>query len=328
MALTWDDISSSTHDFIVPRSSDVVYKASPVMKRMQTSNAQKFEGGNKIVHDIGYQELTGGAFARGGTFDTSYIQTNTALQIVPKFYYCNITMFGTDDVFVRGPEAVLSLIAKKFANAGAKMAKLLATDMYLDGQGTGSSTLQLDGFNAWYDNGDTYTAVGGITRADLGVTNGTNNQGINGYVASLASGFTLKAVQKAFGACWFGEQHIDLIVSDQNSWDHFWNKLQPLQRMMEESSDVAKAGFQSFKFNGAQVVVDQYAPSGVMYGLNTRDENMLLFISTLKKYQFGFTGWKEAQNTDDRAGQYLFGGNFLIPNPRFGFILTGIPTLS
>src|ERR1043166_5016452 len=185
--LTWDDITSSTHDYIVPRSSDVVYKASPILTRLKTSNAQKFEGGNQIVHDIGYQELNGGAFNRGGTFDTSYVQTNTALKVVPKFYYVNITMFGTDDVIVRGPEAVLSLAAKKFANAAAKMAKLISTDAYLDGQGTNSATNQIDGFQAWIDNGNNYTAVGGITRSDL-VSNGTNNQGINGYVDSLIVG--------------------------------------------------------------------------------------------------------------------------------------------
>src|SRR4030042_4482820 len=42
---------------------------------------------------------------------------------------------------------------------------------------------------------------------------------INGYVASLATGFTLKAVNTAFGSCWFGAEHVDLISSDQNSWN-------------------------------------------------------------------------------------------------------------
>lgn len=226
------------------------------------------------------------------------------------------------------------------------------------------------------DNGNTYTTVGGLTRSDLGVANGTNSQGANGYVASLSTGFTLKAVQKAFGSAWFGNQHVDLIVSDQNSWDfqnwspdectycaksepvymrehpkatrtgdsnnrgdvimgnpqathsaepqrltrrastdedtvrpalrdaepgrndqaaaravvttkQFWNKLQPQQRYMNEKADVANAGFSAFNFNGAQVVVDQYGPSGQMFGLNTRNENLLFFTSTLKRYQFG-----------------------------------------
>lgn len=326
MALTWDDISSKTHDFIIPRLMDVVYKASPLFIRMRTSQAERFEGGKSIMHPIMYAELNGAAFGRGGTFDTAYVQTDTALQVNVKYYYVNATLYGTDNVLNRGPEAAMSYVGSKLNNAAGKMAKLLGTDMFLDGQGTSSSTLALDGLSAANDNGNTFTTYGGILRTDLGVTNGTNNQGINGYVASLAAGFTLKAVQTAYGSCWFGAEHVDLIVTTQVGWDQFWNKLQPIQRFNEESSDVAKAGFQSFRFNGSQVVVDQYCPSGEMHGLNTRNQNILFYISTLQKYQFGFTGWKEAQNTDDVAGQYLFAGNLLVPASRFNFRLTGIPT--
>lgn len=36
-------------------------------------------------------------------------------------------------------------MAAKLANAAGKMGKLIGTDLYLDGQGTNSSTLQIDG---------------------------------------------------------------------------------------------------------------------------------------------------------------------------------------
>ncbi len=242
--------------------------------------------------------------------------------------YVNATLYGTDDVLARGPEMAVDFVTSKLANAAGKMAKLIGTDIFLDGLGTNSSTLSIDGLQQWVDNGTVYPTVGGLTRSDLGVGNGTNSQGANGYVASMSSGFTLRGVQKAFGSAWFGNQHVDLIVSDQNSWDQFWNKLQPQQRYMSEKADVATAGFRAFTFNGAEVVVDQYCPSGQMFGLNTRNENLLFFTSTLQRYQFGFTGFKEAQNTDDRAGQYLWAGNVIVTNPRYNFRLTGIPTLS
>ena len=44
----------------------------------------------------------------------------------------------------------------------------------------------------------------------------------------------------------------------------------------------------AFTFNGAEVVVDQYCPAGNLYGMNTRNENLLFFTSTLQRYQFGF----------------------------------------
>lgn len=51
-------------------------------------------------------------------------------------------------------------VGSKIANAAGKMAKLLGTDMWLDGLGTNSSTLSVDGMQQWIDNGNTYTTVG------------------------------------------------------------------------------------------------------------------------------------------------------------------------
>lgn len=67
--------------------------------------------------------------------------------MLPKYYYVNATLYGTDNVLNRGPEAAMSYVESKLVNSAGKMAKLLATDMYLDGQGTNSSSIQLDGKN-------------------------------------------------------------------------------------------------------------------------------------------------------------------------------------
>lgn len=299
-----------------------MYKSSPVFTRLRTRNAERFEGGTSIRHPIAYAELNGGAFQRGGTFNISYVQTDTALEVVPKYYYVNVTLFGTDNVLARGPEAAMNYVESKMVNASGKMAKNLGTDLFLDGTGVVSGAINLDGLIQALDNGNTYASYGGITRTDLGVANGTNNQGINGYVDAATTVFTMAAMQTAYGASWFGNEHTDLIVTTQTIWNIIWNKILPQQRFMEESTDVAKIGFQSMRWNGASICVDQYAPENYIFGLNTK--YIQFWISTLPKYQFGFTGFKEAQNTDDVAGQYLFAGNMLVPAPRLFFMFTGV----
>ena len=71
------------------------------------------------------------------------------------------------------------------------------------------------------------------------------------------------------------------------------------------------------------MVVDQYLPvlagNNTIYGLNT--SYIYLYVSDIPKYQFGFSGWKEAQNTDDVAGQYFFAGNVIISASRLMFRL-------
>lgn len=319
MALTYDDLTSKTNKFIVPRMVDEVYKSSPLFTRLRTRNAEKFEGGTSIRHPIMYAKLKGGAFTRGASFDTSYVQTDTALEVNVKYYYVNVTLFGVDNVLNRGPESAMSLVEGKMVNAAGRMADLLGTDIFLDGQGTNSSSIAMDGLDASIDDGSNYASYAGITRTDISAT---ANTGINSYVVNSQGTLTLAAVQTAYGSCWFGREHIDLLVMPQTVWDILWNKIQPQQRFREESTDVAKIGFQSMRFNGASATVDQLCPAGKIWGLNTKF--IQFWITTMPKYQFGFTGWKEAQNTDDVAGQYLFAGNLLNVGPRFMFKVAGI----
>jgi hypothetical protein len=87
VALTWDDVTGKVNKHIIPRLVDNVYKSSPVFTRLRTRNAERFEGGTSLRHPIAYAELNGAAFQRGGTFNITYVQTDTALEVVPKYYY-------------------------------------------------------------------------------------------------------------------------------------------------------------------------------------------------------------------------------------------------
>jgi hypothetical protein len=319
--LTWDDITGKVQRHIIPRLIDVVYLSSPVFTRLRTKCAERFEGGTKISQPIAYAELNGGPYARGGQFLTNYVQTDTNLEVVPKYYYVSIAAYGPDNVLARGPEQAMNYIESKFVNASGKMAKLLAVDMYRDGQGTVSDTISVDGFLAALDNGSTYGSYANIDRSDLGVADGTNNQGINAYVNTLAT-FTMAGMQTAFGSSYFGNEHVDMIATTQTVWNIIYNKILPQQRFQETDNDVGKVGFQSLRWNGVSIVVDQYCPAGYIWGINSN--YVQFWVSTLPRYQFGWTGFKEAQGTDDMVGQYLWSGNFLVTNPRMFFQLNGV----
>ena len=324
MALNWNDLTGKTNDMIVPYLTDTVYKNSPVLTRLKSKRRFDFTGGRTIMHNIMYAELKGGAYQRGQAFDTSAVETDTALQFNVKNYYVNVTIYGQDQVLNRGPEAAMSFVASKMINASGKMAKMIGVNLYGDGGltptagGSLNSTIDIDGFTAAIDDGTNYPMYGGITRANIAT--GANN-GINAYYANPTA-FSLGAVQTAYGSAWFGIEKPDMLCTTQPVWDAFWNKLQPQQRFNDETSDV-HVGFRSFFWNGAQVVVDQYLPvlagNYTMYGLNT--SYIYLYVSDIPKYQFGFSGWKEAQNTDDVAGQYFFAGDLIVSAPRLMFRL-------
>jgi len=335
MSLSLVDVTAYTNKYIVPKSTDVIYKNSPVFTRLHTRNAERFDGGTTIQRPIIFAELIGGTFTKGSTFDISAVNTDTAFWVNPKGYWVNISLYGYEDILNRGPEAAFSQVETKMLNASMKMSKLLSIDMYNDGgntraAGSNSSTTQaLDGFEAWYDDGTNVSAVGGITRTDL-AANGVI-AGANAYYQGSVNTWQLSTVQNAYGQAWFGSDHVDMICCTQSGFNNFWNSIQPLQRFMDTESDVGKIGFQSFRFNGAEVVIDKYMPgkdygtagatTNFMYGLNT--SYIEFYFSTNPRFQFGFTGFKEAQNSLDVAGQFLWAGDLIVPNPRTGFKLNG-----
>jgi hypothetical protein len=341
------DINAFTNRLIVPKMTDVVYKESPLFVRM-VNKKKVFPGGTSITRPIGYAKLNGSAYSKGENFNTTYVQTDAAFDVSLKSYYVNITLYGLDDVTNAGREAAFSIVETKMANASMRMAELIARSFYGDGQSsaadaaTSSEVLttskELDGLLAWIDDGNngsgsyttatdvtkSFTSIGGLTRSDLfnsapsfgsaTVTPASAVGGANAYTERAFSAFTLADVNKACGAATFGNKYADLILVTQNGWNKFWNSIQPNQRFQEESSDLAKIGFQSMRFNKSVLVVDQYMPENLMLGLNT--DFLEFYVTTNPKYSFGFTGFKEAQNSDNLAGQYLFAGNLVVPSPR------------
>lgn len=321
MAIPLQEINAYTLQYIVPKSTDVIFKNSPVLTRLQQKNMERFSGGLQIQRPIIVGELNGDAIGRGEAMNIDFVTTDSALVENMKLYYVNISLYGFDSILNDGEAAIFSQVETKFANASMKMAKLLGQNMYLDGQSAGR-TKHLDGFAEIYDDGTLYPTYGGVTRSDVQPV-GTVG-GLNAYTQTGITSFTLSLLNTAYGNAWFGADHPDLIAATQNGWNLIWAALQPLQRYMpvQDSSDLGKAGFQVLKFNGADVVIDKYMPSGaqgVMYGMNT--DYIEWYYSTNPKFQYGFTGFKETNATIDVAGQFLVASNLVGPNPRTGFKL-------
>lgn len=318
MALPITDVNAITRTFIAPVATEVVYKSSPTFTRLRTKRAQRFQGGNQIQRVITVGKLWGDAVGRGQAFDIDYVVTETALKLGMQLYAVNLTMYGFDAMINGGTEeAIFSLIDLKFKNAAMRMAELIATSLFLSSQDPGRS-LNLEGLNAWVDDGNLYPTIGGITRSDVTAV-GTPG-GLNAYTTNLSS-FQLSAVQNAYTqASWGGNEHPDLIPATPAGWNLFWNAIQPLQRYAADTTagtDIGKMGFQTFRFNAADVCMDRYMPtgtSGVMYLLNT--DYVEWYFSTVPLFQWGFTGFKESANTIDYAGQYFVGTQFFLPNPR------------
>jgi hypothetical protein len=358
MALSLSDLTAFTQQDLVERSTDVIFKESPLLARMLSRRRMAFEGGLYIQRPLIYNQLNGSWFGKGDTLNIAYVTTDTAVTVNIKTVYVNISLYFIDNILNRGRAAAYSIVESKFANASMTMAKLITQALYQDGQSSSpgttgclSNSLSLDGLLAWVDDGNSsgsyttasdltksFLAVGGQTRTDFfagglptafstAVTPIADVQGLNAYCNRSFTPFTLNDVNTAYGAAWFGRDFPDLITTTQTGYNRMWNAIQPLQRYNMDASgtDVGKIGFNAFQFNASTVVVDKYMPedgtNGMMLGLNTN--YLELYSSTAKSAQFGFTGFKEAQQSLDVAGQFVWAGNLINANPRTAFKLVG-----
>jgi len=321
--LTYGDISAVTVNYVSSDFLDNYYKVSPTFVKVWKSGSMSkpFPGGNQIQVPFQYAPLKAGPFAPGGTFDISYVETQTAMVFNVKYSYANVTVQGTQLPLNRGAAAVMNFLEPKVVNAEQALAQSMITQFFADGQGTVTPLIALDGILAGYDDGTNYPSYGGITRSAIGVGAST---GINGYYFNNGGvnwPFSLQQLQVAFGQATFGPDQPNFIATTQSIYNSFWGKMLPMQRTYEIDPDLQGAGFRSFKFNGMSVVVDQYCPAGNIYGMNT--DYIDAYVSDDPRFGFGFTGFKELPNSVDMAGQTLFGGNVVVTAPRLGFVMQG-----
>ena len=320
MPLPYNDISAVTVQEIVPELVDNYYKVSPPFVLIfKGETVRPFPGGVQIQQPIQYAPLKAGPFAPGGTFDISYVNTDTAMAFNVKYYYANVTIQGTQLPINRGSNAIMSFVEEKMINGSQALAQSLAQDLYGDGQGTVTSQIAIDGLLAAYDDGTNYPSYGGLSRAAIG--SGANT-GINGYYLNVGGPLPIPTLQKAYGQATFGNRQPNLISTTQLIYNSLYAKMVPAQRVMDTNSDLFSIGFQALRFNNQRLVVDQYVPAGYVFGMNT--DFMTAHISEQELFSFGFTGFKELPNSVDAAGQLCFAGDLVVSAPRLGFILAGI----
>jgi hypothetical protein len=319
MAVPIPGINAYTHNLIVPKATDTVYQSSPPFIRLSKQRRNTYRGGLLIQRPIIVGKLAGRAVGPGEGAPADIVTTETALQVAMRLYLVNVPLLGFNAMQNDGDAAVFKEVDMKFANASAFMAEMLAQDLYLPSS-TAGRTRNMIGLEEWIDDGNLFSTIGGITRSDIAAAGVI--KGMNGYTAALTS-FTLKDLNKAFTQSWVGTKHVDLVIVTRPGWDLIWNSLQPMQQQVDKVSDVAQAGFQTLRFNSAEIVMDPYAPTGTggrIWGLCS--EGVEWYWAANPLFNLGFTGFKGTQLGIDTAGQFLAGTTMLLPGARTCFKLT------
>jgi len=200
-----------------------------------------------------------------------------------------------------------------------------------------------DGVNNTYS-GQVFPSYGQQSRSDVfpalttpGVQTGALIPANIGSTSTTA-GISFRVLEHSYQSCVIGDEHPVIGVTSNRCMGFINENFQPQQRIDQIEPTI---GFPGLKFKQATIVESQYAPGqditasdatnlgafqlGTTLSLSTAtkgetfwwlnpgkegdDAYINLYFSASPKYQFGFTGFKVAQDSTVVAGQVLFGGN-------------------
>jgi hypothetical protein len=353
------ELNALTKVHIMPGIADGFFKAGPLMAYLKSRFRTTFPGGSKIQEQLLYSPLRGKAYKIGESFDITKKQTKTAIQFDMKYYEVSVPEYTEEvEVLVRGPEAVLDLVAVDLGNAALTMSALLEIDSYGNGQNIGGNdrTALLNGLEEYYTDqtnltyaGNTITSYGGQPRVDVGSALNSPTGLID---PNAGPAMSYHVLEHSFNACKIGKQVPKVGITSNRCESFIMEQFEPQRRITMETEE-PEIGWPGIKFKNATILASQYIPSQdfpvadaielgyspadaadlalayeILIWMNPgtpggNDEQIRLHMSASKLFQFGFTGFKVAQDSTVVAGQQLFAGNIVGRAPRYGRIIYG-----
>jgi hypothetical protein len=247
--------------------SDNVTKNNALLTKLrEKGNIRYVTGGSEILEEMSYQENSNVAWYSG--YDPLSVAAQegiTAAQFSLKQLACALTVSGLEKLQNSGKEQMIDLIASRARICEATMTNTLAASIYSAGTGYGGK--ELVGLGGMVVASPATGTVGGIDRAS---NTWWRNQATGSLGAQQTS--TIQAnMNTLYNSLVRGKDSPDLIVYGNALFGIFEASLQALQRFTD--SKMAQLGFTSYKFKGADVVLDGgiggNAPANVGYFLNT-----------------------------------------------------------
>lgn len=344
----FNEIDTATRKEILPSVADDFFKNGPVIRYCKEKRMRIFKGGTGIQENLLYKPMVGGAYARGSKFDITRRQTKTGLYFTFKTYYVNVSEHIEDlEIEMRTPEAVFDQVKVDMSNAALTLSAILEIAIWHHGQAGrlnhmgGFAEALTDGTSTQW-NGGTYTTYGGQSRIDGVIGTALNSPtGLIPANVGPAGAITNRILEHSYQSCVIGEDHPVMGITSNRGMGFINENYQGQQRLVDTKEPVI--GWPGLKFKQATLLESQYFPSqdGVNdpdLGDYSADSEMLawlnpggegddayfrLHMSASPKFQFGFTGFKVAQDSTMVAGQILAGVQFTVRAPRLMRIVYG-----
>lgn len=334
-----NNILSTTLDARLAEVTDNFFGTNPValrlLQRQRDYEGGKgrfrtivFDGGAEIRSAILYAGVDAYNYNKGYAFGTSIKEFQTDLQFQWKRAVAEINVDHMDVRKNAGSEVQVTNYASNLAiNAANSLYNMCGYRFFgtMPDPATGLTIANPtptidpitggDAFDGFYNGISDTGTYGGIPRT--GVT-GTPGGAISATVIdALNAPYSHALLQRAFGAATFSPAQPDLIATTQKIWNQIWARTQVQDR--NPPGPLRDVGFDTIRFNRAEVVADSHILPGDIWLFNTEYIQMWFmdgvdFIRRGRAY--GENGFP-VPNQDMFIDQLQIYADLIVPGPRY-----------
>jgi hypothetical protein len=299
------EIVATTIDNRSRALADNVSKSHALLDRLESrGKAKPADGGRRIVQEIEFGENgTFGWYSGYDTLNISPSEVFSAAEFDWKQAAVAVSISGLEELMNSGEEQFIDLLESRVANAERTMKNQMGLAVYGDGTAAGGKAI--GGLALLVADTATSGTVGNINRANWSFWRNQSFSSVTDFGAAATSANINSYMNRVWLTIVRGNEKPDIIMADNNYYRLYWESLLPQQRFT--SSKMAEAGFESIKYQSADVVFDGGigggAPANHMYFLNTD----YIYLRHHPKRRYSAIGAKQRFSTNQDAVVQLIG---------------------
>ena len=285
--------------------ADNVSKSHALLDRMEKKGkAKPADGGSRIMQEIEFAE--NGTFGWYSGYDTLNITPQEVFSAAEYDWKQNavaVSISGLEQLINSGEEQFIDLLEARVGNAERTMKNQMGKAVY--GDGTAGGGKAIGGLALLVSDAPSVGTVGDINRANWSFWRNQSFSAVGDYGAAMTPQNCVSYMNRTWLTLVRGTERPDIIMADNNFYRMYWEALLPQQRFV--SSSMAQSGFESLRYQSADVVYDGGIGGGCpvdhMYFLNTD----YIYLRHHPKRQYVALGEKQRFSTNQDAMVQLMG---------------------
>lgn len=284
---------------------DNVSKSHAFLDRLEKrGKAKPADGGRRILQEIEFAENgTFGWYSGYDTLNNSPQEVFSAAEYDWKQCAVAVSISGLEQLMNSGDEQFIDLLESRVGNSERTMKNQMGLAVYGDGTAAGGKAI--GGLSLLVADTNTSGTVGNINRANWSFWRNQSFSGTTDFGAAVSTANIVSYMNRVWLTIVRGNEKPDLIMADNTFYRTYMEALLPQQRFT--SSDMAQAGFESLKYQSADVVFDGGigggCPANHMYFLNTE----YIYLRNHPKRTYVALGEKQRFSTNQDAMVQLMG---------------------